>query len=62
MILHSKRIDTVETVGTLLLGANIPIYHFGDDILSACYLINRMSSSDLENSSILPFVSKLTST
>jgi len=39
----------VETTRTLLLGVNLPVHHWGDVIPTACYLINRMLSSSLDN-------------
>jgi len=39
----------VETARTLLLGAHIPVHHWGDAILMACFLINWMPSSSLNH-------------
>ena len=39
----------VETTRTLLIHGGVPQYFWNDVILSACYLINHMSSSVLEN-------------
>ena len=44
-----KNRHLVETAHTLLLGANVPVHHWGDAILTTCFLINRMPSSSLEN-------------
>jgi len=48
-IAERKNKHLVEIARTLLLGANMPIHYWGDAILTACYLINRMSSSSLKN-------------
>ena len=32
-----------------MLNSNVPIHHWGDAVLTACFLINRMPSSSLEN-------------
>ena len=37
----------VETARTLLLGAHILVHHWGDALLTACFLINRMPFSSL---------------
>jgi len=39
----------LETTRTLLIHGKVPQCFWGDNILSACYLTNRMSSSALEN-------------
>ena len=44
-ITERKNRHLVETVRTLLLGANMPVHYWGDAILTACYLINEMLSS-----------------
>jgi len=44
-----KNRHLVETTRTLLIHDGVPQCFWGDAILSACYLINRMSSSVLEN-------------
>ncbi|RDX77381.1 hypothetical protein CR513_42508, partial [Mucuna pruriens] len=44
-----KNRHLVETVRTLLLSANVPTNHWGEAILTACFLINRMPSASLEN-------------
>jgi len=43
-----KNRHLVETTCTMLLHGDVPQRFLGDAILSACYLINRMSSSVLE--------------
>ena len=44
-----KNRHLVETTRTLLLHHNVPQYFWRDAILSACYMINRMSSSVLHD-------------
>ncbi|KAL6326828.1 hypothetical protein AAG906_011005 [Vitis piasezkii] len=44
---------------TLLLHSHIP-FHFGDVVLTACYLINRMPSSVLHDRFLTPFSSRPT--
>ena len=39
-----KNRHLVETARTLLLHSNVPFRFWGDAILTACYLINRMPS------------------
>ena len=46
---ESKNRHLVETARTLLLHHKVPQRFWGDVILSACYLINRMSSSVLHD-------------
>ena len=48
-IAERKNRHIVETARTLLLHANVPVHHWGDAILTACFLINRMPSSSIEN-------------
>jgi len=48
-VAESKDRHLVKTTRTLLIHGNVPQYFWGDVILSACYLINRMSSLVLEN-------------
>ena len=45
---HKNR-HFVETTYTLLIHGGVPQRFWGDVILSACYLINRMSSLVLNN-------------
>ncbi|RDY13118.1 hypothetical protein CR513_02010, partial [Mucuna pruriens] len=47
--LERKNRYLVETARTLLLSANVPTNHWGEAILTACFLINRMPSASLEN-------------
>jgi len=44
-----KNRHLVETTCTLLIHGEVPQCFWGDVILSACYLINRMPASVLEN-------------
>jgi len=48
-IAERKNRHLVETARTLLLGAHIPVHHWGDAILTAFFLINRMTSSSLNH-------------
>ena len=49
-IAERKNRHLVETARTLLLlHANVPIRHWGDAVLTACFLINRMPSSSIKN-------------
>lgn len=44
-----KHRHIVDTARTLLVNANVPLKFWGDDVLTAGYLINRMPSSVLNN-------------
>ncbi|RDX86551.1 hypothetical protein CR513_32098, partial [Mucuna pruriens] len=44
-----NRMHLVETSCTLLLSANVPTNHWGEIVLIACFLINRMPSASLAN-------------
>ena len=48
-IAERKNRHLVEIVRTLLLSTNVHVHHWGDDILTAGFLINRMSSSSLNH-------------
>jgi len=48
VLTHLNR-HLVETARTLLLHQNVPLRLWGDVILTACHLINRMPSSILNN-------------
>ena len=48
-IAERKNRHLVETTRTLLLHGNVPLRFWGDAVLTACYLINRMPSSVLNN-------------
>ena len=47
-VAERKNKHFVETTRSMLLHGDVP-QHFWGDVLSACYLINRMTSSVLEN-------------
>jgi len=44
-----KNKHLIETTHTLLIHGEVPEHLWGDAILTACYLINRMPSSVLKN-------------
>ena len=44
-----KNRHLVETTRTILLHSNVPFRFWGDVVLTACYLINRMPSSVLHD-------------
>jgi len=48
-VAECKNIHLVDTTRTLLIHSGVPQRFWGDAILSACYLINRMPSSVLNN-------------
>ena len=48
-VAERKNRHLVETTRTLLLHGNVSLRFWGDAMLTACYLINRMSSSVLNN-------------
>ncbi|RVW95790.1 Retrovirus-related Pol polyprotein from transposon RE2 [Vitis vinifera] len=48
-VAERKNRHLVETARTLLLHSNVPFRFWGDAILTACYLINRMPSSVLHD-------------
>jgi len=48
-VAERKNRHLIETTRTLLIHGGVPQCFWGDVILSACYLINRMSSLVLEN-------------
>ncbi|RDX96421.1 hypothetical protein CR513_20926, partial [Mucuna pruriens] len=48
-IAERKNRHLVETTRTLLLSANVPTNHWGEAILTTCFLINQMPSASLEN-------------
>ncbi|XP_050914846.1 protein SHORTAGE IN CHIASMATA 1 isoform X4 [Lathyrus oleraceus] len=48
-VAERKNRHLVETTRTLLLHGNVPLRFWGDVVLTACYLINRMLSSVLNN-------------
>ena len=59
-VAERKNRHLVETARTMLLHHNVPSQFWGDAILTACYLINRMPSTVLHNkvphSLLFPFV------
>ncbi|XP_025983399.1 uncharacterized protein [Glycine max] len=48
-IAERKNRHLLETARSLMLNSNVPTHHWGDAVLTACFLINRMPSSSLEN-------------
>ena len=48
-VAERKHRHLVDTTRTLLINANAPLKFWGDAVLTACYLINRMPSSVLGN-------------
>ena len=47
-IAERKNRHLLETARSLMLNTNVPAHHWGDAVLTACFLINRMPSSSLE--------------
>ena len=48
-VAERKNRHLVETTHTILLHSNVPFRFWGDAVLTACYLINRMPSSVLHD-------------
>ncbi|RVW19974.1 Retrovirus-related Pol polyprotein from transposon TNT 1-94 [Vitis vinifera] len=48
-VVERKNRHLVETARTILLHSNVPFRFWGDTVLTACYLINRMPSSVLHD-------------
>ena len=51
-VAERKNRHLVEITRTLLLHGNVPLRFWGDAVLTACYLINRMPSSSVLNNKI----------
>ncbi|XP_073222446.1 uncharacterized protein [Cicer arietinum] len=49
LVAERKNRHLIETTRTLLLHGNVPFRFWGDAVLTACYLINRMPSSVLDD-------------
>lgn len=50
-VAERKNRHLIETTRTLLIHHNVPLHFWGDALLTACYLINRMPSSVLQGQS-----------
>jgi len=48
-VVEHKNRHLIETTRTLLIHGLVPQSFWGDVVLTTCYLINRMSSSVLDN-------------
>jgi len=48
-VAERKNTHLFETTCTLLIHGEVPEHFWGDAILTACYLVNRMPSSVLDN-------------
>ena len=48
-VVERKNRHLVDTARTILLHSNVPFRFWGDAVLTACYLINRMPSSVLHD-------------
>jgi len=48
-VAERKNRNLIETTRTLLIHGAVPSHFWGDAVLTACYLINRMPSSVLHN-------------
>lgn len=48
-VAEQKHHHLVDTTRTLLINVHAPLKFWGDVVLTACYLINRMPSSVLDN-------------
>ena len=48
-VAERKNRHLVETARSMLIHHNVPLQFWGDAILAACYLINRMPSSVLQD-------------
>ena len=59
-VAERKNRHLVETTRTILIHGDVPQYFWGDVVLSACYLINRMPSSVLDNKFLILFYFHMT--
>ena len=48
-IAERKNKHLIENALSLMLNTNVPVHHWGDAVLTDCFLINRMLSSSIEN-------------
>jgi len=48
-ITKRKNRHPIEIACYLMLNTNVPVHHWGDAVFTACFLINRISSSSFEN-------------
>ena len=48
-IAERKNRHLLDTARSLMLASHVPTHHWGDAVLTACFLINRMPSSFLDN-------------
>ena len=48
-VAERKNRHLIKTARTLLIESHVPLRFGGDAVLSACYLINRMPSSSIQN-------------
>ena len=48
-IAERKNRHLLEIARSLMLNSNVPTHHWGDAVVTTCFLINMMTSSSLEN-------------
>jgi len=48
-VAERKNMHLIETARTLLIHHHVPLRFWGDAVLTACYLINRMPSTVLQH-------------
>ena len=53
-VAERKNRHLIETARTMLIHHNVPLHFWGDAVLTAGYLINRMPSSVLQHQSVMP--------